>query len=104
MLKTRKGLASLVALVVFALGAVTVSDAGAARHSGTQASSAKKAKKHRHKRRHATVAAQDTTGTETPGETSSEGTGESATPNDGPGGHADDPNNPNADHQFNGEE
>jgi hypothetical protein len=103
MLKTRKGLAALVALVVLALGGATISDAAAARHSSKHSASAKgKKKKHRsHVRRHAT-AAQDATGTETPGESSSEGAGESAS--DGPGGHADDPNDPNADHQFNGVE
>jgi hypothetical protein len=29
---------------------------------------------------------------------------ESATANDGPGGHADEPGNPNADYQFQGEQ
>jgi hypothetical protein len=38
--------------------------------------------------------------------TSSESTSESesATANDGPGGHADEPGNPNADNQFQGEQ
>jgi hypothetical protein len=38
---------------------------------------------------------------ETPG---SENTSESAPSNDGPGGHADEPGNANADHQFQGNE
>jgi Ni/Co efflux regulator RcnB len=37
-------------------------------------------------------------------ETSSETAGESAPGNDGPGGHADEPGNANADHQFQGTE
>jgi hypothetical protein len=44
-----------------------------------------------------------TTAAEPAGEPSGEGTGTETT-NDGPGGHADDPNDPNADHQFQGEE
>jgi hypothetical protein len=45
-------------------------------------------------------------GTETPGaETSETGAGsESAPGNDGPGGHADEPGNANADHQYQGNE
>jgi hypothetical protein len=39
--------------------------------------------------------------TEAPGEQASS---ESATANDGPGGHADEPANANADHQFQGQE
>jgi hypothetical protein len=35
---------------------------------------------------------------------SSESASESATASDGPGGHADEPGNANADHQFQGEE
>jgi hypothetical protein len=35
---------------------------------------------------------------------SSESTTEGAEQSDGPGGHADEPGNPNADHQFQGEE
>src|SRR5438552_11546908 len=35
---------------------------------------------------------------------SAEPTSETAGPSDGPGGHADEPGNPNADHQFDGEE
>jgi hypothetical protein len=35
---------------------------------------------------------------------SSESASESAAANDGPGGHADEPGNANADHQFQGEE
>jgi hypothetical protein len=35
---------------------------------------------------------------------SSESTSEVADPSDGPGGHADEPGNANADHQFQGEE
>ena len=58
--------------------------------------------------------AQETTGTssapaESPAASETPGAGEtpsSETPsaNDGPGGHADEPGNPNADHQFNGQE
>jgi hypothetical protein len=43
----------------------------------------------------------DTTGGN---EQSGEQSGESAPGNDGPGGHADEPGNPNADHQFQGNE
>ena len=35
---------------------------------------------------------------------STESSSESATANDGPGGHADEPGNPNADYQFQGEQ
>jgi hypothetical protein len=41
----------------------------------------------------------DAASSQTAGESSSE-----AVANDGPGGHADEPANPNADHQFQGEE
>ena len=45
----------------------------------------------------------DTTGVT--GESSGEGgSGSEVTANDGPGGHADEPANPNADHQFQGQE
>jgi hypothetical protein len=58
---------------------------------------------HSHTVRHAPVRH----AAETPGETSNESSGESgseAPGNDGPGGHADEPGNANADHQFQGEE
>ncbi len=50
--------------------------------------------------------APDTTGSaEQPGsETAGETPGSEAANNDGPGGHADEPGNANADHQFNGVE
>jgi hypothetical protein len=106
MLKTRKGVAALVALVVLALGGATVTDASAARHAKKGASAKKHVKRHR-TTRHA-AASTDTTGSETTG-TESPGAGEtpgseSGTASDGPGGHADEPGNPNADHQFDGVE
>ena len=108
MLKTRKGVAALVALVVLALGGATISDASAAKHPRKHSSAQKK----RHVKRHSPRAAQaptettgsETTGSETAGETSGESSSETAAGNDGPGGHADEPGNPNADHQFNGVE
>jgi hypothetical protein len=57
-------------------------------------------------RSHATQSAPADTGGETTGEapeTSGEAGSETAG-NDGPGGHADEPGNANADHQFNGQE
>lgn len=45
-----------------------------------------------------TGSASETQGTETPSGS------ETATANDGPGGHADEPGNPTADHQFQGNE
>jgi hypothetical protein len=38
------------------------------------------------------------------GKAGSESSSESAVADDGPGGHADEPGNPNADHQFEGKE
>jgi hypothetical protein len=43
------------------------------------------------------------TGAETP-ETATETPGSELPNNDGPNGHADEPGNPNADHQFQGQE
>ncbi len=43
-------------------------------------------------------------GAEAPDSSSGESTGSEVPGGDGPGGHADEPGNPNADHQFNGEE
>jgi hypothetical protein len=40
--------------------------------------------------------------TETPGTPGTESSSETATANDGPGGHADEPGNPQADNQFQG--
>lgn len=46
---------------------------------------------------------QDTTSKDSPAEAAQESSSE-VPGNDGPGGHADEPGNPNADHQFNGVE
>jgi hypothetical protein len=60
----------------------------------------------RHTKRHRSHASQADTSGETTGEapeTSGEAGNETAG-NDGPGGHADEPGNANADHQFDGQE
>jgi hypothetical protein len=48
--------------------------------------------------------AAESTGSEAPDSSSSESSGSEVANNDGPGGHADEPGNANADHQFNGQE
>ena len=51
------------------------------------------------------VAGQAGSGSDAPGEQAGEsGGGSEVVGNDGPGGHADEPGNPNADHQFQGQE
>jgi hypothetical protein len=58
-----------------------------------------------HAKTHAKVHAKSSGTPEQPGtETESTTESETAPGSDGPGGHADEPGNPNADHQFQGEE
>ncbi|MCW3065187.1 MAG: hypothetical protein JWN32_2359 [Solirubrobacterales bacterium] len=66
---------------------------------------AKHAKVHHAKITHAKAHAKASGTAEQPGTESESGTEtETAPGSDGPGGHADEPGNPNADHQFDGVE
>jgi hypothetical protein len=58
----------------------------------------------RHHVRHATVHKASSTSEQPGSESESSTETETAPGNDGPGGHADEPGNPHADHQFQGEE
>jgi hypothetical protein len=57
--------------------------------------------RHHHQSTHQSVRHSQSRGTENQSE---EQPGSEVPNNDGPGGHADEPANPNADHQFQGEE
>jgi hypothetical protein len=78
--------------------------------SATASKKAHRSHARKHSRKHvrhaqASQAPAETPGTEAaPGSETAGETGSETAGNDGPGGHADEPGNPNADHQFQGQE
>jgi hypothetical protein len=106
----RKLTMTFLALAALAFGGATLANAAGSHHS--KAKAGKSAKHRSHAKSRTTRAAastpsdgdnvQDPNGADPPGQ--GEEQGSEVPGNDGPGGHADEPGNPNADHQFQGEE
>jgi hypothetical protein len=119
---TRTLMLAIAALAALALGGATLAQAGSSpskpaqlKHAKVHAKKATKAQtKAKTHARTAQASGSETPGTETadgaetPGAAEtpdgSEPAGSEVPNNDGPGGHADEPGNPTADHQFQGEE
>jgi hypothetical protein len=116
----RKLMLAIAALAAMALGGATLAQAGSSPSKPAHLEHTKvhtKAKTHASAKTHATGA--QASGSERPGTETADGaeapdTAEApdgpeaadseAPDNDGPGGHADEPGNPTADHQFQGQE
>ena len=116
--RTKKIALALAALVALALGGGALAQAGSARTTNHKHATHHATKVKQSKARTAQAAPPDTDNVQSgdqsapdiPGaseqssESAGEATGSEVPNNDGPGGHADEPGNPAADHQFQGEE
>ena len=109
---TRKVALAVAALVAMALGGSALAQAGSkptkqSKPAVTRHVAAKHAKAKPRARAHAAQAgapdAETADGTNE-AESTNEAAGSEVPNNDGPGGHADEPGNPSADHQFEGQE
>jgi hypothetical protein len=101
---TRKIVLAIAALAALALGGATLAQAG---NPPSKAAQIKHAKVHPKAHAKAAQAGEsETPGTEAPDapDAAGEAAGSEVPNDDGAGGHADEPGNPTADHQFQGEE